>query len=320
MPSSPPLTPRPLEMAIVSGAPAIRKTASTLPTRSTTATWAATLRACASPTACAITRSTSAAVRKLPAGTGAAGGEEEPPPPEHPASAARASAMMRSLRSIASRHARAGLRREQRIPRMARVVECVAKQAIRRDLALDGPRPAVAVAALRDRGHGHVGGLLRGGDVVAVGALHVEVHLVVEDRARHPVVVRPYRRDRPSFALARDRVARLAHPHLEELGAHLARLAGSERERAAALVRAGLARAPQQARARHAEGLLEAVGLAAQREARVELLDHGERLGGLSVGHLARRDRRLELQLVAFLAMLRHRDRLEPAARGIGLV
>ena len=77
----------------VAGAPVIAKTASTLPTRSTTAMVARWLRACASATAratmpctCA-TLNALAAVAQLPeqsCETGAAGVETRPPPPAVP--------------------------------------------------------------------------------------------------------------------------------------------------------------------------------------------------------------------------------------------
>src|SRR5688572_4998467 len=238
MPSSPPLTPRPLEMAIVSGAPAIRKTASTLPTRSTTATCARTPRACASPTACAITRSTSSlvstfwAVEQFSVQAGGPAPLEPPPQPCNAASAA-ASRLMR-------RHTRRPLRLEIGSPRVARVVEVVAEQAVGGDLPLDRPRSAVAVAALRDLRHRDVARLLRLGHLVAIGAGDVGVRAMVEMRVRHPAVVRADRRDAPLGTLAGVRscprggypqMACLADAHLEELARHDLRLSSRERER-----------------------------------------------------------------------------------------
>src|SRR5258708_7842780 len=88
IPSRPPVTPRPPQIAIVAGAPVREKPASTLPTRSTTATCARIPRACASPTAWAMTRCTSASVRKLVALSQPATHALTPPPPDDPEHAA----------------------------------------------------------------------------------------------------------------------------------------------------------------------------------------------------------------------------------------
>ena len=75
MPSRPPETPRPLLMVKVVLAPVMRNTASTLPTRSTTAMVPRPPRACASPTAWLTIFSTSAMLRNTDAlgGGGLAG-------------------------------------------------------------------------------------------------------------------------------------------------------------------------------------------------------------------------------------------------------
>src|SRR6185312_10700513 len=107
-PSSPPVTLRPDVIVIVSGAPFILYTASTLPTRSTTAITAGLLCACASAVACAIAVCTSDALRKVCAlahdpvqpesGVDCGGGGAVPSvlaellPPPQPSSTAMASA------------------------------------------------------------------------------------------------------------------------------------------------------------------------------------------------------------------------------------
>src|SRR5262249_38116060 len=139
-------------------------------------------------------------------------------------------------------------------------------------------------------------------------------------RLGHPVGRDPYRRDLPADALALDLVAGIAYPHLEELGGDAPRLAAGELQRHAALRVAGLADAAQQPFARNAERFLEAVLHAVEREARVEVVDDVHRVRGLAVRPLARGDRRLELQAMAFAAVTLHRDRLEAAPRRVGLV
>src|SRR5258706_4172323 len=314
IPSSPPFPPKPLEIATVPGAPVMRKAPATFPTRSTTTICARTPCACASPTACATIRSTSAWVRKswgLVAAT-------VPPPDEPEHDASKRSAPASDALATAGR-TRASFRLEVGIPWRLRVVESVAEEAVRGDLLLRRLRSTVAFAARGDRRHGNVRGAFRFRDVVAIGARRLRMHPMVELRARHPAMVDADGCDLP-FGRHSHVVARLADAHLEQFLRDFLRLAVREGERGLALGRARLAHAPQQALARHAERLLEAVGHSLQGEVRVELLDDVHGVGRFPVRHFAGGDRRLELKVVASLAVLRHRHRLEHAARGIGLV
>src|SRR5215467_11309686 len=317
-PSRPPVTPRPPATVTLTGAGFIRNTASTLPTRSTTAIVASAPRACASPTVCAMICCTSAAERKF-AGErqfGAHGGEVESLDPAQPSTSDASKANARSARTWRLRNGTgfAGC------PRMARIVEPVAEHAARGHLLLDRLGAGVALAAGLDRRDRDVARVERALDVVAVDALRLRVCPVAEPSLGHPAGRDPHRGDLPAGALALDLVAGVAHAHLEELGRDSRRLAARELQRPAALRVAGLADAAQQPLARDAERLLEAVLHAVQREVRVEVVHDVHRLRRLAVRHLARGHRGLELQAMAFPAVALHRDRLEIAARRVGLV
>src|SRR5262249_47307542 len=206
------------------------------------------------------------------------------------------------------------------VPRVAGVVESVTEHAARGHLLLHRLRAGVTLAAGLDRWNRDVARVERALHVVAVDALRLRMRPVAGPRLRHPVGRDPDRGDRPLGALALDLVAGIAHAHLEELGRDMRGLAAGELQRPAALRVSGLADAAQQPFTRDAERLLEAVLHAVQREVRVEVVDDVHRLGGLAVRHLARGDRRLELQAVALAAMALHRDRLEVAPRRVGPV
>jgi hypothetical protein len=98
------------------------------------------------------------------------------------------------------------------------------------------------------------------------------------------------------------------------------RLAARHAQRVLALAFRGGARAAQQPFARNAERLLETVARALESEVGVELVDHRRHRGRVAVRHLARHDRRLDVQAMAFLALLLEADRLHEAAAGIRLV
>ena len=210
---------------------------------------------------------------------------------------------------------------------MARVMEAVAQHAARGHLAGLRLRAPVAFAARLDRRHRHVARSFRARDIVAIGAFRLRVGAMVEHGRGHPSIRRARLRDGPgrhvgalALCIARDLVARLAGADLHQVDRDLARLARRQAERALALRRRGLSHAAKQSLAGNAERLLETVGHATKCQRRVELVDHRHGVRGLAVGDLARRDRRLDLEAVAFLAILRHGDRLEHALRGIRTV
>src|SRR5689334_5489443 len=118
------------------------------------------LRARASAAACESTRCTSATASTGPAAQadphGAAGDEPvDPPPPPHAATASNAARTAARLPGNARslRYAGRGLlRRQRRIPRVLRVVEAVAQQAVRGELLDRRLRARVAIAARVDGG------------------------------------------------------------------------------------------------------------------------------------------------------------------------
>ena len=287
-----------------------RSTASTLPTRSTTAIVARAFRAPAPrPRPARSTRCTSASVRKF---CGAAQSPVQPPvpalpdDPEHPASSRPASDERGRAVTILAATGRPSATRV--VPRGLNAGShgCFAswkpwhRRQLEVTLLLDrarcrrgtrGTPRCVGIATSADA--------LRVRHVVAIGALRLRVATCGRSApCGIQTVVGAHRRHVPVHrAVPRVTSWQVLHTRTSKSSvATLLGLALREAQRDLALGLRGLAHAAQQPFARNAEGLLEAVAHAVQREVRVELLDHDLRVGGLAVRHLARGHRGLELR------------------------